>query len=392
MADDKIIDFAAKKAEGVGADRNSNGNSERSVVTVGLKPQEPKINVIRDGKVVQVNQDEVDPQSTVNVKNPEVDELIDKFTEEKTNENLTALINKLETARVLLPAKLFGENKVPIPLTVNTSEGEIIQPIFTDKEKMANAPKCEVIMNLPFVIVLATVIDKGPDIKGIGINPFGKAVILKRELLEKILENVQKKTAAMKSAQEALAKAEGAAPGASLPGVESEQIVNEDGTVSTRMKLTEEQYTVFERSRFEAGYLPKKLFKEGQAFIDALSEGREEYLDSLFEDSYAEKRMYPYLASEFKVMVMGVSETLDVVTITMPANDRAPGLAEFIYMAWNKETNTGRYFSIVNGTKKKSREVLEIVDGEKPKFLGEAPTEGTEINWLIEKLNEGSEA
>lgn len=397
MADDKIIDFAAKVAEGISS--NKKGDSQKSTVTVGLKPQEPQVNIVKDGKVVQMAPEEVDPQMTINVTNPEIDELIDKFTEEKTNENLTALINKLETSRLLLPGKLMGENKVPVPLTVNTSEGDIIQPVFTDKSKLEKAPKCEVIINLPFVIVLATVLDKGPDIAGIGINPFGKAVILKRELLEKIMEVVKRKAEAIKRVDEM--KAAGANPGEVkisaptadvLPGTPTEQIKNPDGTVTTKMKLTEAQYAVFERSRFEVAYLPNKLRTEGQEFINALADGREEYIDSLFEEAYAEKRMYPYLASEFKVMFMGISEDMDVVTVTMPTSDIVPGLAETIYMAWNKKTNSGRYFAIVMGNKKNTREAIEIVGTEKPKFLGEAPVEGTEINWLIEKLNEGSEA
>lgn len=396
MADDKIIDFAAKMAEGISS--NKKADSKQSVVSVGLKPQQPEVNVIKDGKVVKLAQDDVDPQQTVNVKNPELEELIDKFTEEKTNENLTALINRLEISRVLLPGKLMGENKTPVPLTVNTSEGDIIQPIFTDKEKMEKAPKCEVIINIPFVVVLATVLDKGPEIAGIGINPFSKAVILKRELLEKIMEVVKKKAQAIKRVDEI--KAAGVDPssvkiaaqvGDIMPGAATEKVTNPDGTVTTKVKLSEEQYAMFERSRFEFAYLPGKLKSEGQEFINALADGREEYVDSLFEDAYAEKRMYPYLANEFKVMFMGISEELDVVTISMPTADIVPGNAETIYMAWNKKTNSGRYFAIVKGNKKNTRDAVEVIDN-KPNFLGEAPDEGTEINWLMDKLNEGSEA
>lgn len=79
------------------------------------------------------------------------------------------------------------------------------------------------------------------------------------------------------------------------------------------------------------------------------------------------------------------------MTISMPTADIVPGNAETIYMAWNKKTNSGRYFAIVKGNKKNTRDAVEVIDN-KPNFLGEAPDEGTEISWLMDKLNEGSEA
>ncbi len=375
MADKKIIDFAAKKAEGI---TNNSGSSEAKMtnkaVSVGLNHSEPKVNVIRDGKVVEIDPSKVDPQTTVNVKNPELDELIDKFTEEKSNENLNILLNKLESARVLLPGKLL-ENKLPVPLTISTTEGEIVQPVFTDKSKMEKAPKCEVILNLPFAGVLATVIEKGKDVAGVAINPFGNAVILKRDLLEKMAAVLKQRVAAQKAVQ--------AIPG----GVKAETVKNEDGTLSTKMKLTQEQYTLFERSRFEVASLSKKFFENGQSFIDEISTRKEEYIDELFEESFTEKRMYPYLVDEFKVVAMSISETLDIVTITMPTRDIVAGIAESIYIAWNKESKKGRYFLIVKGKEKDTRDAIEIsAEGGKPVALGTAPTEGTELNWVLGKL------
>lgn len=380
MADQKIVDFAAKKAAGISGDKKKTHQPDKttkisgSAIEVGLK--KPSVNLVgKDGKVVEVDPSKVDPQATVNVKNPKVDELIDKFSEEKNDANLNELVNELEKSRILVPAKM-GKGNLPIPLTINTTDGKIIQPVFTDRSKMENAPKCEIIMNLPFVAILATVVEKGPDIEGIGINPFGKAVIFKRELLERMVELLKQKSAAAQVAK--------TIPG----GAQAETVTNEDGTTSTRIKMNEEQYTLFERSRFEVGFLPKKLRENGQELIDGLLKDKEEYLDKLYEESYTEKRMYPYLVDEFKVVGIGLSDTRELVTITMPTRNMAPGIAETVYMVWDKDTNKGRYFAIVAGRKKDSRDIIEVGEDGKPVVLGAAPDEGTELNWIMNKIAE----
>jgi len=537
MADEKIIDFAARKAAGT-----SNDNDNKSTDTVEIKPQNNMISVMKDGKVIQQNVKDVDPQTTVNVQNPKVLELIEKFADEKNNENLTALIDCLKMSRVLVPGKLVEGNekgdKLPIPLSMSTAEGEIIQPVFTDKEQMKDAPKCEIIMNLPFIVVVSTVLTKGPNISGIGVNPFGKAFILKRELLEKIHEVAQDEVLHVKEVQrikalhekeiqelknpEAVelikkfaeeknnenltalinrlevsrvlvpcklakgkeegsfvpvpyslnaqdgeisqpvftdkdqmekapnfqitivlpfievvnivlsnennntsivvnpfgqaivlkrelleqiikvinAKAEIVKMARSIPNAKQEVVMDEDGNITAKLKMTEEQYIHFERTRFEMGCLPAKLYTEGEEFINKVAEEREEYIDKLFEESYKDVRMYPYLTDEFKVMVMAVSDTLSIVTINMPKRDAGAAIAEVIYLSWDKETKEGRYFAIVGGKKKGTREVVEIVKKAKavkgpehlaPKFIGEAPAEGTEISWLMNMLENGDE-
>lgn len=380
MADQKIVEFAAKKAAGITGNKKKTHQPDKttkisgSAIEVGLK--KPAVNLVgKDGKVVSVDPSKVDPQATVDVKNPKVDELIDKFSEDKNDENLKLLVEELEHSRILVPAKM-NDGKLPVPLTLNTADGKILQPVFTDKSKMEKAPKSEIIMNLPFVAILATVVEKGPDIEGIAINPFGKAVIFKRELLERMVELLKQQSAAAQVAK--------TIPG----GAKTETVTNEDGTTSTRIKLTEQQYTLFERSRFEVGTLPKKLRENGQELVDGLLKDKEEYLDKLFEESFSEKRMYPYLVDEFKVVGIGLSETRELITITMPTRDIQPGIAESIYVVWDGDTKKGRYFAIVAGKKKDTRDIIEVGEDGKPVVLGEAPDEGTELNWVMNKISE----
>lgn len=394
MDDKKIVDFEAKKAginvSGKKENREARRRHEKemkqqekqekkaSAIAVGLEPAKPqmKMAAIKDGKVVEVDPGKVDQQTTVYVKNPEIDACIEAFTENKNDQTLTALINALERSRILLPGKMVENSPVPVPLTINTSEGEIMQPIFSDKEKMDKAPAAEVTLNLPFVAILESVVEKGPNIKGIVINPFSQAVILKRELLEKMLSVLKESLMAQRLAK--------AVPG----GAEAKLVKNEDGTTSAQIKMTEQQLTMFERSRFERAFLPNQLFTNGAALIEGLTTKKEEFLDNMFEEAYANQRMYPYLTEEFKVMSLGISEKQEIIIITMPARNMDAGMAETIYIAWDKEASKGRYFILARGKKAGEREMHEVNEARRSVMLGAAPVEGTELNWIISKLNE----
>lgn len=372
----KIMDMLNERATNAAVKMGEAGLPDDGKYKELLTPGR-KMSLIKDGEVIDTNEADLDPQSTIEVKNPEVDALIDKFTEDKSNENLTALINQLEKSRVLLPGKLV-DGKMPIPLTVNTADGEVLQPIFTDKGKMEKAPKSDVIINYSFAGVINTVLEKGPDISGIAINPFGKTVVFKRELVEKIREVMKQKEEALKAIQ--------ATPG----GLNAEIVEGPDG-VGAKIKFTESQYIAFERKRFESVYLPSKLYEKGQELIDRLSRDREVCVDEMFEESFVEKRMYPYLLDEFKVMFMGLTDELDVVSIAMPKRDMQSGIAETIFLSWNKVTKEGHYYAIVGGAAKTDRDILEVAQTGESKYIGEAPEEGTEINWLMSRLEGHSE-
>jgi HD-GYP domain-containing protein (c-di-GMP phosphodiesterase class II) len=154
------------------------------------------------------------------------------------------------------------------------------------------------------------------------------------------------------------------------------------------LKLTPQQYVVFERKQYEFRFLPKKLFEEGKTFIEELSSKKEEYIDALYEESYQQKRMYPYLTEDFSVLAIQISGTTQMIRVDMPARDLEDGACRRVFIAWNQETETGRYFTI---EKAGNGSVLaEVTSDWRHKNLGEAPVEGAELQRILELVEQNA--
>lgn len=308
-----------------------------------------------------------DPQLTVDVKNEKLEQLIAEYAKENTKENLLSLLNHLRNCRVLVPG-ILNEKKQPAPAFLKNAEGLMFAPIYSQKEQIPKNPAVPVVLNMPFLAVLAMANDPKLEIKGITINPFTQNLLLKEELL-KHMDSVEREHA------ETMKKT----------GI----IQNADGTITPppgmkAVKMDEKQYAMFERKQFEMRFLPKKLFDEGQSFVDALCERRAEYVDELFEESYQQKRMYPYLTEEFSVMPLQISDELVMIQIELPNRDIAVTSMLRVYLAWNSNMQKGRYFSIEKGAE--DNMLCEITSEWAHVNYGTAPVEGAEMQKIMELL------
>lgn len=303
----------------------------------------------------EYNMEKRDIDTTLDVKNEELEELVAVYAKDRTVDNLNELINCIRKCRVLSPATV-NDKKQPVPSFLKTKEGETFLPIYTSKEQIPAEPKTPAVVNLPYLAINQMVLRQELDVKGIVINPFSNNLVFKRELAQKI------------DAVEKLVK---------------EQKVQ-------KVELTEEQYAIFERQRFEREFFPKKFFTEKKAFMDALCEKKETYLDELYEESYQQKRMYPYLEEDFSVMVMNVEEGLLVVRVDFPTRDMYLNGCIRVYMVWDEKKETGRYFTIQTTEKPGENQLGEIVfDGRYAKHII-APEEGSEVALVID-LFKGSD-
>ena len=291
-----------------------------------------------------------DPSMTLDVKNEEAEAQIALYLKEKTGENLNHLIEILRTRRVLVPANL-NENNQPLPCLMKSPESGMFLPIYTSKEQIPEEPKSAAIVNMPFLAVNHMVHGQGEKVEGIAINPFSQNLIFKRALVEKI-EEVEK--------------------------------MRKEAPQPKSMKLTPEQYLLFERKQFEFGFLPKRFFEQGKQMMDDLCEKKEEYVDQFFEECYQQKRMYPYLPEEFSVMVMNISQELLIVRVDLPPRDMGVPSCFRVYFAWNDVEQSGRYFTIER-TQDAGRHLLgEFQKDWKHVDYGQAPAEGAELQKIID--------
>lgn len=293
-----------------------------------------------------------DVNMTLEVNNDQLENLLVRYSSEKTAESLNALVSHLHTCRVLVPANV-NDKKQPIPCFIKNNDGKMFLPLYTSKKQIPNAPKSPVIMNLPYQAVNQMAANPQLQVEGIVINPFSNNLIFKKELVQKISEVDKKRAAA--------------------PQMKS-------------VKLTPQQYVVFERKQFEFRFLPKKLFDEGSAFIEALCDKKEEYIDMLFEESYQEKRMYPYLPEDFSVMIINITEDVRIIRVDMPNRDLEEGACRRIFFVWQQEEKKGRYFTIEragNGSV-----LAEVSSDWKHLNMGEAPAEGAELQRLLDLVED----
>ena len=293
-----------------------------------------------------------DPNMTIDVKNEEVEAQILVYMKEKTGEELNKLLELLRTRRVLVPANLNEENQ-PLPCLITSKEKGTFLPIYTSKEQIPAEPRSAAVVNMSYLAVNHMAAQQTDQILGIVINPFTHNLVVKNVLIEKI-EEVEK------------ARKEG----------------------KRTFQLTPEQYPLFERRQFEFGFLPDRFFKQGKEMIEELCGDKEEFIDRLFEESYQQKRMYPYLPEDFSVMVMNVSEELLIVRVDLPHREMGIPSCYRVYFAWNDRENQGRYFTIERTKEEKTHLLGEFGADLKHIDHGAAPVEGAELQKIIDLCKE----
>lgn len=309
-----------------------------------------------------------DPNMTIEVKNTELEQLVNEYSKESTIENLNKLLSCIVKCRVLVPAEL-AENKKPAPCMIRNKENEVYLPIYTSKEQIPQKPKSPLIMNVPYAGINLTAA-QSPEVQGIVINPFTGNLIFKKELLLKIKEVVEAKGKAMANAQ--------AGAKENAPQVKT-------------MKLTQQQYLQFEKRQFEGVFLPKKMYGDPENFFKELCEKKEEYIDQLFEEAYQEKRMYPYLPEDFSIMPMNITEELLVVRLDMPLKDMSPFACVRIYLTWNESRKEAHYYTIETG-KVREEYLLGEINAQMTHINHEdAPVEGAELQKIVDLASQKQE-
>lgn len=304
--------------------------------------------------------EDADPNLTIEVNNDEAEALLAEYEKKKTVEGFNTLVNKLHQCRVLVPSNITDKKEL-VPGLIKSPDGRSFLPIFTSKKQIPEGIKAMVIANVPFVAVLSMAVGVKEISEGIVINPFSHRAILTNDAVQLILNvDAQEETKARQAQQ---------------PQQQQPQT----------LKLTPQEYVVYERRNFETRFLPKRFFEEGQAFIERLTGEKAAFIDALFEESYQQKRMYPYLEEEFQVMVMDISDELVVVRVDMPNRDFFDGAALSVFFGWNPKTSKCRYVTIEK--QGRGRALCEMTTGWEHINYGEAPAEGAELQRVIELLS-----
>lgn len=136
------------------------------------------------------------------------------------------------------------------------------------------------------------------------------------------------------------------------------------------------------RQKFESQILPKAMFEEGQSFIDELLSKKEACIDALYEKTYYNVRMYPYLEEDFKVEALGIDAHTDAIRVEFPKRDMTITCASHAYLIWDNEAKAGKYFALVQQAP--NAYVLLEVSGKGIRSHGAAPEESMELRTILE--------
>lgn len=240
----------------------------------------------------------------------------------------------------------------PTPCILQNEDGRKFFPMFTSEEeiekgrdKILNYP---ITINMPFKTCMDMVL-RSTDIEGAVINPFSHNIIM----------NIDRNKA------------------------------NEDKKEAPKpIKLTEPQFHAMVRQQMESNILPRKIFAEGEPFIKDLRERGGECLIEFFEEPYAQTKNCPYSADDYDLMSLSISDTLELIRITMPEEKLYPGTAITLFVTWNPVESKAGYYGILRGSKGERNKLMEITSEGKAVDHGDAPDEGSELSSIIDIASE----
>ena len=148
--------------------------------------------------------------------------------------------------------------------------------------------------------------------------------------------------------------------------------------------MTPAQFQVFVKRQVEFGILPKRLFAEGEEFVNRLCDEKESFVNEIFAQAFKEPKLYPYSEKDYSVMALDIAEDLTLVRIDLPEKGLVAPLCFRIYVTFNPQTKEAGYYTIEMGKEKNTRMLGELrADGTRADH-GEAPVEGAELQKIMD--------
>ncbi|MBP3488656.1 MAG: SseB family protein [Roseburia sp.] len=289
----------------------------------------------------------MDEKVTMEITNDRLEEAIREYAAERTKEKLSAVLNLLRPTKLFVPAMLKAPDQ-PTPCFLKNNNGEQFFVAYTSKAQIPPEPKSQALLAMPFPACNNIVVKPELKLNGMVINPFSDNLVLKIELIEKLHEADQK------------------AP-------QMKQI-----------KMTPQQFDVFVKKQVEFGVMPKRLFTEGETFVEKLCDEREAFVNEIFAATYKEAKLNPYTESDYSVMALDIAEDLTLIRVDLPEKGMIPTLCYRVYITFNPQTKKAGYYTI-EMTKEKDVHMLgQILPGGKREEIGEAPVEGAELQKIMD--------
>ena len=282
----------------------------------------------------------MEEKMTMEITNDRLEEAIKEYAADRTKERLTTVLNLLRPTKLFVPAMLQAPDR-PIPCFLKNSNEEQFLVVYTSKEQMANAPKSQALLSMPFPACNSVAVKPELNLSGMVINPFTDNLVLKIELIQKLHEADEK------------------------------------------IKMTPQQFQAFVKNQTEFSVIPKRLYTEKAEFVQKLCDEKEAFVNELFAAAFKEPKLYPYTEDDYSVMALDISEDLTLIRVDLPDKGLVPPLCYRIYITYNPLKDEAHYYTIEMTKEKDVRLLGGVTEDAKHVSYGNAPVEGAELQEIM---------
>lgn len=293
-----------------------------------------------------------------------IEKILEELQENVTTEKFQQMTEELEKIPLCIPAVMpkdtnpsvlrqmaqhadgkpaaIPEGANPHPCILQDREGNKLLPVFTSEEEMKKGKqpiRFPIVLNMPYQACV-NMMAKSNEIRAIVVNPYSHNVVInfkKEEQKEK--------------------------------------------------KLTEPQFHALVRQHVESALLPQKVFEEKETFMKELSKRQGECLLELYQPPYEKTKNCPYTSDQFDLMTLQISETMQLIQIVLPTVHLYPGTCPRAFITWNPKSQEAAYYAVVRRNRNEQNQLFQIMPDGTKKDLGEAPSEGTELQSIIDLQN-----
>ncbi len=232
---------------------------------------------------------------------------------------------------------------------MKSGAGEQYFVVYTSKEQMANAPKSQALLSMPFPACNSVAVKPELNLSGMVINPFTDNLVLKIELIQKLHE-----------ADEKMAK---------QPKADQNDTTAVSGICEKSDRIfCDPKALVYRKKRNSC----KKLCDEKEAFVN-----------ELFAAAFKEPKLYPYTEDDYSVMALDISEDLTLIRVDLPDKGLVPPLCYRIYITYNPLKDEAHYYTIEMTKEKDVRLLGGVTEDAKHVSYGNAPVEGAELQEIM---------
>ncbi len=292
---------------------------------------------------------------TMEITNERLEEAIREYTAERTPERLQTLLNLMRPTRLFIPAMLKSPNQ-PAPCFLKTNTGEQFLAVYTSKGQIPKEPKSQAILSVPFPECNNIVVKPELKLSGMVINPFSDNLVLKAELIQKLHE------ADVKASQ------------------------------MKQIQMTPAQFQAFVRRQVEFAVLPKRLFAEGETFVNQICEEKESLINQIYAESFKEAKLYPFTEQDYSIMALDIAEDLTLIRVDLPEKGLVAPLCYRVYLTFNPVTKKAGYYTIEKSREKNVRILGEVRQDGSHESHGEAPVEGAELQRIMDLARDAGAA